>query len=432
MDVLQGKNIAVIGAGSSGIQIVPTLQPKVSRLDHYVRGRTWIAASFGHELVEARQGHDGNFSYTDAEISQWRSNPQSYLAYRKALEVGMQSGYAVCHRDTPEHNGAWQLFKKLMIQRLDKKPEIAAHLLPEFPPLCKRLTPGPGYLEALCKENVDVIPEHIDHVTETGIMTKDGKTRDVDAIICATGFDTSFQGRFPVVGRRGQNLQDRYKVRPETYLSLTTDGYPNYFASLGPNSGRGNGNLLIIIEATHHYVGQVLQKLSTGHVRTIEVKSQPVQNFSNFCDAYFKRTVFSGECGSWYKSVPPGTPADQKKFGRVSALWPGSNIHQVKALEKVRWEDYELKSFGKNEFGWFGDGWSVAERTGDDEGMSWYLNGIRLLHEQRPKGDVSVSGLGLVSAGVSVGGHKEREVNGITNGEVEKATEVGVPNMPTT
>ena len=103
-------------------------------------------------------------------------------------------------------------------------PEIIEHLLPDFPPLCKRLTPGPGYLEAMTSDNVHVVNQGIDHIDATGIVAADGKHRPVDAVICATGFDTSFQGRFPIFGRGGQNLQDRYRTRPETYLSVCTDG----------------------------------------------------------------------------------------------------------------------------------------------------------------------------------------------------------------
>lgn len=167
-------------------------------MDHYVRGKTWIAATFGHELVEARNnGQDGNFTYTDEEKEAWRRDPASYIKFRKTLEVGMQGGFSITHRGTLEHTTAHGLFKQGMKDRLKTKPEIAKHMLPDFPPLCKRLTPGPGYLEALCAQNVDVIPQQISHVDATGIVTTDGKHRPVDAIICATGFDTSFQGRFP-------------------------------------------------------------------------------------------------------------------------------------------------------------------------------------------------------------------------------------------
>lgn len=355
-------------------------------MDHYVRGRTWIAASFGSELVKERNdGKDGNFDYTEEERQGWRKDPESYIQYRKKLEVGMQGGYAITHRDTAAHGAAWEAFKRDMRGRLERKPEIIEHLLPSFPPLCKRLTPGPGYLEALTADNVNVINDEIDHVDSSGIITKDGRHRPVDAIVCATGFDTSFQGRFPIIGRQGENLQDRYRTRPETYLGMCTDKFPNFFQSLGPNQGVGAGSLLLIVEAIQTYIGQILQKLATDNVRTIEPKSEAVQNFTNYCDEFFKRTVFSAECGSWYKTSPPGTSAEDRMKGRISALWPGSSIHAMKALEKPRWEDFEMTAADGNNFGWFGDGWSVAERTADLEGLSYYLNDSRMLHDDLEK-----------------------------------------------
>jgi len=51
--------MAVIGSGSSGIQIVPGIQPTVEHIDHYVRGKTWIATTFAREKVAERgQGLD--------------------------------------------------------------------------------------------------------------------------------------------------------------------------------------------------------------------------------------------------------------------------------------------------------------------------------------------------------------------------------------
>ena len=351
-------------------------------MDHYVRGRTWIASTFGQEEVRARNnGLDGNFSYDKEEKEAWRKDRASYVKYRKALEQGMQGGYAVTHIGSDAQNGARAEFDREMRKKLLKKPEIAEHMLPDFPPLCKRLTPGPGYLEALTADNVDVIASPMSHIDATGIVSTDGKHRPVDAIICATGFDTSYQGRFPVYGRGGLNMQDLYKSRPETYLSVSTSGFPNFFQSLGPNSGLGNGNLLIIIESIAQYVGQCLQKLATQNVRTLEPKQKCADSFTSYCEAYFKRTVFSAECGSWYKSSPPGASPEERKKGRVTALWPGSSLHAVKALEKVRFEDFDVEYLEPNEFGWFGDGWTVAERVGDAEGLTYYLNGTRFTHE---------------------------------------------------
>lgn len=50
----QDKKVAVIGNGSSGIQIVPGMLPKVSHIDHYVRGRTWLSPTFARHEIDKR------------------------------------------------------------------------------------------------------------------------------------------------------------------------------------------------------------------------------------------------------------------------------------------------------------------------------------------------------------------------------------------
>ncbi|MCJ1255280.1 hypothetical protein MMC24_003096 [Lignoscripta atroalba] len=361
----KGKNIAVIGAGSSGIQIVPHLQPEVERLDHYVRGRTWIATTIAADEVKKRNDTGSNFNFTDDEIKAWQDDPALYLSYRKKLESELQAGHIITVRGSEAQKEAKKFFTQLMKDRLAKKPHVAEHLLPDFPPLCKRLTPGPGYLEALTKENVDVIATAIERVTPTGIQTTDGKHREVDAIICATGFDTSFQNRFPVYGVSGMKLGERWKTRPDTYLSMMTDGYPNYFMSLGPNSGLGSGNLLMLLERMADYAASALSKMQTENILTMQPSARAVTNFTDFCDAYFAGTVYSDECSSWYKSGG--------KNGRVSALWPGSSLHAIEALTHKRWEDFEYTYVDGNEFGWIGNGWSERDRH-DDADRTYYLD----------------------------------------------------------
>jgi cation diffusion facilitator CzcD-associated flavoprotein CzcO len=58
---ITGKRVALIGAGSSGIQILPSIQPIVKRVDHYMRSRTWIApVGVGFEIL-AEQGGTGKY-----------------------------------------------------------------------------------------------------------------------------------------------------------------------------------------------------------------------------------------------------------------------------------------------------------------------------------------------------------------------------------
>lgn len=77
-----------------------------------------------------------------------------------------------------------------MARRLARKPEIFQHLRPTYPVACRRVSPGPRYLECLVEDNLNFIPKSVKKVTETGIVDDDGTFREVEAIICATGFDT--------------------------------------------------------------------------------------------------------------------------------------------------------------------------------------------------------------------------------------------------
>lgn len=350
-------------------------------MDHYVRGKTWICNQFGDTYIKERgeAAVNGNFTYTAEEKEEWRKDPAKYIKLRKNLEMVIQGLYGTSERDNPAFADLPAQLELEMRRRLQGKPEIADELIPQFPPLCKRLTPGPGYLEALASPKVDAISTAISHIDTTGIVTSDGRHRAVDAIVCATGFNTDVSTGFPIYGRDNVNLRTKYAEYPRTYLGLCTDGFPNFFQSLGPNSFQGAGSLLMQIEATHGYIAQVLQRMATGNIKTVTPKLACAQRFSAHCDEYFKRTVYTADCLSWYKTAAPGATGDKRMRGRVTALWPGSSVHAIHALRHVRWEDYDVEYVDGNPFGWFGNGWTVADRQKDLEGLTWYLNKTEFL-----------------------------------------------------
>ncbi|PLB49298.1 putative flavin-binding monooxygenase [Aspergillus steynii IBT 23096] len=349
------KRVAVIGNGSSGIQIVPGLLPKVAHLDHYIRGRTWIAPTIAREEVDKRGAELGNFSFTRGEIETFKQDHQAYQRFRKGIELQLQSVHNATIRGTPEQLEARDVFAQIMRKRLSKKPELFDQLLPSFPPFCRRLTPGPGYLEALTDEKVDVITSDIVKVKEDGIVTADGIHHPTDVLVCATGFDTTFSPRFPVLGHGGLSLSERWGKTPETYLSLAVDDFPNYFICLGPNAGLGDGNLLGSMEKAIDYITACVQKIQRDNIRAMSPKREAVDRFTKYCDQYFSRTVFSEKCRSWYKG---GT-----EDGRVTALWPGSSLHSMQVLSHPRWEDFTYEYVHDNPNGWIGDGCTKDERN---------------------------------------------------------------------
>lgn len=73
--VLDGKRVAVIGVGSSGIQVTANIVNKVSQLYTWIRSPTWITAGFA-------QGHAGpnGANFKCKKTSYTRSCPK--LIYR--------------------------------------------------------------------------------------------------------------------------------------------------------------------------------------------------------------------------------------------------------------------------------------------------------------------------------------------------------------
>jgi cation diffusion facilitator CzcD-associated flavoprotein CzcO len=126
-------------------------------------------------------------------------------------------------------------------------PYLEEKLIPQWHVGCRRLTPGVGYLESLGKENVEVVFGEITKITEKGCVSDNGQEYPLDVLICATGFDTTFKPRFPLINPEGKNLQDEWKDEARSYLGIAAAEFPNYLIFLGPNCPIGNGPVLSAI-----------------------------------------------------------------------------------------------------------------------------------------------------------------------------------------
>ena len=78
------KKIAVIGNGSSGVQIVPALQPKAARIVNYIRHPTWVSVNLCPDVT--KDGMGTNFEYSEEEKAKFRDDPQAFLEYRKRVD----------------------------------------------------------------------------------------------------------------------------------------------------------------------------------------------------------------------------------------------------------------------------------------------------------------------------------------------------------
>jgi cation diffusion facilitator CzcD-associated flavoprotein CzcO len=184
---LKGKRVAVIGNGSSGIQIVSTIQKVVDHLTVYIRSPTWITANVASTMLPP----SGDTIFTQEQKKHWADHPDEYLTYRKALERELNDAFPYFIRDTKLQKDARSWTEGDMKSKLAKRPDLLKLILPTFSVGCRRPTPGNGYLEALCADNVEVIWGELESFTRNGIKSDDGNEREFDVIICATGFNMS-------------------------------------------------------------------------------------------------------------------------------------------------------------------------------------------------------------------------------------------------
>ncbi|OQU96347.1 hypothetical protein CLAIMM_02442 isoform 3 [Cladophialophora immunda] len=292
----EGKTVAVVGAGSSAIQIVPSLQPVVKKLVNFIRSPTWITPEFSESL--AKDGRDTRF--TPEEIERFNKDKSHFLQYRKLVQNTGSSSFSLYYKGSDLQEQSMTKFANLMRERLDYNEELCEKLIPKFAVGCRRFTPGNGYLESLIKPNVQVVLTGIEEITTNGIRAADRTEHAVDAIVCATGFDCSHRPAFPVVGRNGLDLAEYWKEQPRHYMSVAAPGFPNYFILGGPNSPIANGSLISGLETEISYAFACLRKMQTENIASMDVKEEAVDDFLEHRDSLMDAMVWSGGCRSWY------------------------------------------------------------------------------------------------------------------------------------
>ncbi|KAK1478876.1 hypothetical protein CTAM01_14897 [Colletotrichum tamarilloi] len=389
------KRVAVIGVGSSAIQIMSQMQRKAKHVTNFVRSRTWISSTFASAFLERlNEGAGASNHVFSPEERESFTNEEFYSQFRRELERGLNAVHKITEQGQPLQLEARRIIEEKMLEKLASKPEIADKLIPDFPVACKRLTPGPGYLESLTADNVEFCSQELASFTEKGLMTADGRELEFDAIICATGFDVSAVPSFPIYGSNNINLQDMWATDVKQYLAVCVPQMPNLyviiersnsldiaatylfdsFPILSVQSGVGSGSLLILMEQQIAYVTKCIQKCIREGYKSIVVKDDAVESFLQYADNYFDRTVYSGNCKSWYKNGASGK-------AKIRTLWPGSCLHGYTALRHPRWEDFEYERAKDydHRMAWLGNG-----DVRPDLDRVFYLDEIWAMHKDHP------------------------------------------------
>jgi cyclohexanone monooxygenase len=230
-----------------------------------------------------------------------------------------------------------ELAEKLALRYLKKQvrdPVLREKLTPRYPMGCKRILPTNDYYAALCRENVDVVTDGIVEVRAHSIATKDGTEREVDAIVCATGFEAAEAvAPFEVRGRGGIELNEAWKNGIEAYLGTAVNGFPNMFMIIGPNTGLGHSSMVFMIESQVAYIVDAIKTMRRKQLTSVEIHAGAQSKYNARLQERLAKTVWAADCDSWYKS----------KSGKNTTLWPGFTFEFKWRLRKFDADAYECR-----------------------------------------------------------------------------------------
>lgn len=367
-----GKRIAVIGNGSSGIQIVPQMQ-KLPDTDvrNFIRGPAWVYYRAPASRHLGRAVDDPNPEYTPEERKRFR-DPEQHLAHRKGIIARSNKSFYLFIKGDNNKEGS-RVAAAQMREKLQHDPALCEALIPKWELGCRRITPGPGYLESFLQPNCSLTNSAITSVSENAVHTADGQTYECDVIVCATGFDVSHRPRYPIVGRdQSTDLATEWADDPTSYLSVSVPGYPNYFMMMGPNCLGGHGSLVESLNWTGDYFVKWIRKMATEDIKCVAPKPDVTKAFLRTGDEVHKTLVWSGACSSWYKR---GTVD-----GRVTALFGGSAHLFQRIMSDLRPEDFHITYRTANPFRFMGNGFTAFEMD-EKSDLAWYVEKAEILTE---------------------------------------------------
>jgi cyclohexanone monooxygenase len=323
---LTGKRVAVIGTGASAVQVVPEIAERTAHLDVYQRTAPWVVSR-------------SDRTYSAAERRALARVPGLRRLYRAGVYWGREAYVPVFTRFPGLARPAERAALRTIAAQVPD-PALRSKVTPHFALGCKRVLLSNTWYSTLARADVELVTDRISHLTETGIVTADGRVREVDAVVVATGFRTTDLPIARVItGRCGTSLAEHFAEHgAQAYKGTTVAGWPNLFLLVGPNTGLGHSSMVFMIEAQIAYVIDALRHLQqvgragAGRV-ALEPRPEAQAAWVRDVQQRMQRTVWSrGGCSSWYLD----------SHGRNVTLWPRATFTFRRLLARFDAAAYQV------------------------------------------------------------------------------------------
>ncbi|KUH82155.1 MULTISPECIES: NAD(P)/FAD-dependent oxidoreductase [unclassified Mycobacterium] len=223
-----GRRVAIIGTGSTAVQLIPELAKTAGVLTVYQRTATYVYPRIDFGLSDRAKRLFARIPLTQRLVRAVTDAIYEFFAY-----TSLHHRRLLFRRLLVGAGDVDKMFRFASIR--DKK--LRAKLTPGYDFGCKRPTFSNSYYRTFTKPNVNLQADGIDHIEADGIVNVDGTKTIIDTLVLATGYDL-WEANFPaieIIGREGRDLGKWWReTRFQAYQGMSMPYFPNYLSLASP------------------------------------------------------------------------------------------------------------------------------------------------------------------------------------------------------
>jgi len=210
-----GKRVVVIGSGATAMTLVPNMAKTAAKVTMLQRSPTYVISGPSVDRLAnwLRDKFDKHWAYN---FIRWRNTLRQQILYNLTrVAPGMM--------------------RSMLLSKVRKEighiVDVEKHFTPRYNPWDERLclVPDDDLFAAIKAGKADVVTDHIESISETGIQLKSGETLEADVIVSATGLELVILGGAKFA-RDGRDIEfaDEW-----TYKGMMCSNIPNMVQTFG-------------------------------------------------------------------------------------------------------------------------------------------------------------------------------------------------------
>ncbi|CAE7015945.1 hypothetical protein P3342_004198 [Pyrenophora teres f. teres] len=333
---LHGKRVAIVGTGSTGVQLAQDLSKVAGQLTVFQRTPNMAMPMRQVNFTAPNQAipkpkypdffagrHDSfaGFDYNFYHKSTFEDTPtERKQKYEELWSEGDFKFWLATYHDMlfskDANREAYNFWRDKSRAKIHNR-KVADILAPMKQPHafgCKRISLEKDYFEIFNQPNVAVVDVSskgtpIQGITENGIKTNDAEYQ-FDYIISATGYDAVTGGlsQIDIRGQSGESLSEHWKDGARTHLGLAVSGFPNMFFTYGPQAPTAFCNGPTCAELQGNWILQTMNHMREKSIKKIVAQKESEDQWNKLvCDIANSSLLPSVD--SWYMGTNiPGKP----------------------------------------------------------------------------------------------------------------------------